>query len=132
MFLTRRALAFAEMNMDDARAILLADEMDAEEEEQETAPLPHVDPPPLKTIRVNADFDPMAGIAAPAHQVPSPQQQIPKQARKEDVVFEATAADVQKLVLESPVPVLLDIYADWCGTSLAVLFMQNCCGGFDR
>ena len=39
----------------------------------------------------------------------------PKPAKKEDVVFEITSNDFQKIVLESPVPVLLDIYADWCG-----------------
>ena len=39
----------------------------------------------------------------------------PKPARKEDCVFEATAANFQQLVLESKVPVLVDIYADWCG-----------------
>lgn len=39
----------------------------------------------------------------------------PKPAKKEDVVFEVTAATFQKVVLESPVPVLLDVYADWCG-----------------
>ena len=30
-------------------------------------------------------------------------------------MFEVTAANFQQLVLESPVPVLLDVYADWCG-----------------
>lgn len=43
------------------------------------------------------------------------QQGQPKRANKEDCVFDVTAANFQKLVLESPVPVLLDIYADWCG-----------------
>lgn len=39
----------------------------------------------------------------------------PTPAKKEDVVFDVTAANFQKIVLESPVPVLLDVYADWCG-----------------
>ena len=39
----------------------------------------------------------------------------PVPAKKEDVVFEVTAANFQQIVLESPVPVLLDVYADWCG-----------------
>lgn len=30
-------------------------------------------------------------------------------------MFDVTAANFQKVVLESPVPVLLDVYADWCG-----------------
>jgi thioredoxin len=42
-------------------------------------------------------------------------EKAPTPAKKEDCVFEVTAANFQKLVLESPVPVLLDIYADWCG-----------------
>ena len=39
----------------------------------------------------------------------------PTPAKVEDVVFEVNAANFQKLVLESPVPVVLDVYADWCG-----------------
>jgi hypothetical protein len=36
----------------------------------------------------------------------------PKPALKEDVVFDVNVNNFQKLVLESPVPVVLDIYAD--------------------
>lgn len=38
-----------------------------------------------------------------------------KPARKEDVVFDVTLSNLQKVVLDSDVPVLLDVYADWCG-----------------
>jgi len=36
-------------------------------------------------------------------------------AKKEDCVFDVDAKNFQEIVLESPVPVLIDIYADWCG-----------------
>jgi len=39
----------------------------------------------------------------------------PKPAKKEDCVFEVNSNNFQKVVLDSPVPVILDIYADWCG-----------------
>ena len=39
----------------------------------------------------------------------------PTPAKKEDCVFEVTSENFQKVVLESPVPVLVDVYADWCG-----------------
>lgn len=32
-----------------------------------------------------------------------------------DCIFEVTAANFQRVVFESPVPVILDCYADWCG-----------------
>ncbi len=31
------------------------------------------------------------------------------------VVFDVNSTNFQKLVLECPIPVLLDVYADWCG-----------------
>ena len=44
----------------------------------------------------------------------------PKPAKKEDCVFDVTGNNFQKVVLESPVPVLLDVYADWCGPCRAL------------
>uniref|UniRef100_A0A7S4ARI3 Thioredoxin domain-containing protein n=1 Tax=Pseudo-nitzschia australis TaxID=44445 RepID=A0A7S4ARI3_9STRA len=130
VFMTRRALAFAENNVEDARAILLADQMDAEEEEQEKAAVLAGAESPTSTataetesdfVEVKTNFDPTklpASTPTPAP-VGTPKSNesnnLPKPAKKEDVVFEATTAELQQLVLESPVPVLLDIYADWCG-----------------
>jgi len=134
-FLSRRALAFAENNMDDARAILIADQMDAEEEEaEEAAAAAKEESPPVDEeeevmaqlreeaaaakkqkqpdlVEIKTDFDPLA--TAPKADPNPPGDMMPKPAAKETVVFEATTAQLQELVLESPVPVLLDIYADW-------------------
>ena len=139
-FLCRRALAFADGNMDDARAILLADKMDAEEEERlarEEAEQEEEDTMMAELrkeheasqaakpgiVEVKADFDPTtlptttstAAAAAPQPQsLPTgggPPAGMPGPAKKEDVIFEATTAQIQELVLESPVPVLLDVYA---------------------
>lgn len=118
-FLSRRALAFAEMNMDDARAILMADMEDGEEEEQQRLQQQHSQPAPVqqsfKTVTVDADFDPTQGGTGNVAPPSLPAGGQPKPAKKSDVVFEATTAQIQELVLESPVPVLLDVYADWCG-----------------
>lgn len=127
-FLARRALAFAEMNMDDARAILLADRQDEQQDyaDEETVTEPEEtvvenvpQPEPMKTVTVDANFDPTK-LPATAQPPPAPAATanpggMPPPAEKSQVVFEATATQIQELVLESPVPVLLDVYADWCG-----------------
>ena len=128
-FLARGALAFSENNIEDARAILLADKLDEEEEAREARHLQHQQslaasdstekqaeqqPKIMKTVNVDANFDPAAiGTTAPTVSPDNKESEMPKAARKEDVVFEATTAQIQELVIDSPVPVLLDIYADW-------------------
>lgn len=117
VFLVRRALAFAEGDVANARAILQADRMDEEAEaraEAEAEAEAEADwaaqkletEANYKTVNVAAGFDPTA-VGAEAEAPP-----------KDTVIFEATAAQVQELVLESPVPVLL-------GTSSAPLLLRR-------
>lgn len=119
-FLVRRALAFAENNLDDARAILLAEKMDEEEEERNAAAATQQpeQQPEMKTVTVDSNFDPATiGAKKPTPATtPTPALApggMPSPAKKGDVVFEATTAQIQQLVIESPVPVLLDIHAEW-------------------
>jgi len=123
-FMARRALAFAERNVADARAILMADKLDEEEEEAAAAAAEQQaqqNAAPFKTVNVDANFDPtQMGNAAGSSNTAASSSPSPKPATKESVVFEATTAQIQELVLESPVPVLLDIYADWCGPCKAL------------
>jgi thiol-disulfide isomerase/thioredoxin len=111
VFFVRRSLAFSEMNVDDARAILNADREDEEAEQAK-------EEPEMKTVTVDypKNFDPLASEVSRPPQQPKQEkaEAEPPRAKKEDVVFEGTAEELQKLVLESPVPVLLDVYADWC------------------
>lgn len=113
-FFSRRSLAFADMNVDDARAILIADQEDEDAERMEmeaaqAAAAVKKEEPELKTVTVEypKDFNPLVA-AAPQPAAPK-RQEAPKPAKKEDVVFEGTVEDLQKLVIESPVPVLLDV-----------------------
>ena len=115
-FLARRALAVTESNVENARAILVADqedeeaeaaayqaEMEAQQKEEEAAP--------MKTVTVDypQNFDPVANqVASPEPKKPDG---APPKARREDVIFEGTTGTIQELVIESPVPVLLDVYA---------------------
>ena len=112
-FFSRRSLAFAEMNVEDARAILVADQMD-EDEERERMESERQNQE-MKTVTVPMDFDPTKLSSPPAAPQQQQAQSKPTPAKKEDVIFEATTSTLQSLILESPVPVLLDIYADWCG-----------------
>lgn len=138
-FLSRRALAFAEDDLEDARAILVADLMDDDEDRrlrEETAVVADDDgdadmdaesPTHAREspdfVEVKSNFDPTklpttgsadsSSTTAAGGGNTKPDNTMPKPAPKESVVFEATTAQLQELVLESPVPLLLDIYADW-------------------
>ena len=133
VFLVRRALAFSEMNVDDARAILVADREDEEAEEEGRRRREEMweeeeeeeEEEEMRTVTVDypEGFDPLKAGTAAASSVsassssspPLPSPSKPPPAKIEEVVFEGTAEDLQRLVIDSPVPVLLDVYADWCG-----------------
>eukprot|EP00586_Coscinodiscus_wailesii_P003218 CAMPEP_0172489488 /NCGR_PEP_ID=MMETSP1066-20121228/19515_1 /TAXON_ID=671091 /ORGANISM="Coscinodiscus wailesii, Strain CCMP2513" /LENGTH=794 /DNA_ID=CAMNT_0013257399 /DNA_START=121 /DNA_END=2508 /DNA_ORIENTATION=+ len=112
-YMARRALALCEGSVDDARAVLLAeaeDEKEEAEEEAAAAAAATETPLPAKTIAVGANFDPTAGTLPPPSPSPPPTPSSPA-----EVIYSVTTSSIQSVVLESPVPVLLDVYAPWCG-----------------
>ena len=83
-----------------------------------TAPAEAPTEPQSDFVEVKANFDPTklptsTPTPVPAVAPTTTNSQMPKPARKEDVVFDATTDQIQELVLESKVPVLVDFYADW-------------------
>ncbi len=119
IFFVRRSLAFSEMNVDDARAILEADREDEEAERTNAHAMMEAEQnkSEMRTVTVDypKDFDPLASRVARPPQPKLEEMKDPiTPSKKEEVVFEGTAEDLQKLVFESPVPVLLDVYAEWC------------------
>jgi thioredoxin-like negative regulator of GroEL len=64
---------------------------------------------------VDANFDPTklstSSSSSSSSAAPSNSAKTPKPAAKQDVIFDITASQVQEIVIESPVPVLLDVYA---------------------
>jgi thiol-disulfide isomerase/thioredoxin len=124
VFAVRRALVLADMDLADARAILLSKQQDDENDEKEQQQQDQETNDsnvPFPTVTVNATFDPSQPIAAePAAAAPAP----PKLVDKSTVVFDATANQIQELIFESTVPVLVDVYADWCGPCKGTVLKQ--------
>ena len=71
--------------------------------------------PTLKRQNETATSNSNTKANAAAAATGSVKEKAPTPAKREDCVFEVTSENFQKLVLESPVPVLVDVYADWCG-----------------
>lgn len=72
-------------------------------------------PEQIAAIRPTLKYVEPEQTGSNAGAAPGKQQSKPTPASQESCVFEVTSANFQKLVLESPVPVLVDVYADWCG-----------------
>jgi thiol-disulfide isomerase/thioredoxin len=111
-----RALTFTGNKVHNARAVLIADQEDETEEanrlvkEEEIAIRQHQ--ASMKSIRVDANFDRTKIPAIENDTVKA--KTSSKTVKKEDVIFYADASTLESVILDSPISVLLDVYADWC------------------
>jgi thioredoxin-like negative regulator of GroEL len=133
------ALAFAELDIDNARAILIADQMDEEGgrrrstqqqqlEQQQQAKNANAEPvrQEMKTVKVDSNSIQPKGTHLPriTERSPTATVQASQASEKSDVVFEATAATVQELVLSHQYR-YFDIYAPWCKPCLVLCARRN-------
>jgi thiol-disulfide isomerase/thioredoxin len=123
----QRALALTDNDIPNARAIL-----DAELEDEAIEAENYVDDnTAMPTVNIPANFDPTTlhpFMPASSSSSSSTTEKTLRDftsanaATDDDMllVVNATSDNIQRLVLESPLPVLLDVYANWCGPCKAL------------
>jgi len=123
----QRALTLTDNDVPNARAIL-----DAELEDEAIEAENYVDDnAAMPTVNIPANFDPTAlhpfmptssSLSSSTTEKTVRDFTSANAATDDDMllVVNATSDNIQRLVLESPVPVLLDVYANWCGPCKAL------------